>query len=120
MEVTQQSGDGGVDIVADIELGITSVREVVQVKRHRGAIGRAPLDALRGSLHRFHAVRGTIVTTSPIFPVGSGGGLRDRRPPITFIDGEKLVDLLIEHGVGVRKRTIQLLELNLEAFSPES
>ena len=64
VEVTARSGDGGVDVVGDIELGITSVREVVQVKRHRRPIQRKDLDALRGSLYRFNAVRGTIVTTS--------------------------------------------------------
>ena len=38
VEVTARSDDGGVDVVGDIELGITSVREVVQVKRHRRPI----------------------------------------------------------------------------------
>jgi len=52
VEVTTRSGDGGVDVVADIELGISSVREVVQAKRHRRAIQRKALDALRGSLYR--------------------------------------------------------------------
>ena len=66
VEVTSRSSDGGVDVVADIEVGITSVREVVQAKRHRRAVQRKDLDALRGSLYRFDAVRGTIVTTSPV------------------------------------------------------
>ena len=60
VEVTSNSSDGGVDVVGEIELGITSVREVVQAKRHRRAIQRKDLDALRGSLYRFNAVRGTI------------------------------------------------------------
>ena len=50
VEVTTRSGDGGVDVIAEIELGITSVREVVQAKRHRRTIQRKDLDALRGSL----------------------------------------------------------------------
>ncbi len=49
-EVTVASHDKGVDVVARIELGITSVREVVQVKRHRANIQRPVLDALHGSL----------------------------------------------------------------------
>ena len=64
VEVIGQSGDGGVDVVADIQLGVTSVREVVQAKRHKRTIQRKDLDALRGSLYRFNAVRGTIVATS--------------------------------------------------------
>ena len=53
VNVTKRSGDGGVDVVGEIEVGITSIREVVQVKRHRGTIPRKDLDALRGSLYRF-------------------------------------------------------------------
>ncbi len=64
VEVTTRSNDGGVDVVADIELGITSVREVVQAKRHKRSIQRKDVDALRGSLYRFNAVRGTIIATS--------------------------------------------------------
>ena len=56
-EVTSRSNDGGVDVVADMEVGISSIREVVQAKRHRRTIQRKDLDALRGSLYRFDAVR---------------------------------------------------------------
>ncbi len=37
--------------------------------------------------------------------------------PITLIDGDKLTDLLIEHCVGVRKRTIEMLEVDPSAFA---
>jgi len=117
VEVTSRSGDGGVDVVADIELGITSVREVVRAKRHKQAIQRKDLDALRGSLHRFHAVRGTIITTSRFSKGTREAAFEPGVAPITLIDGEKLVDLLIEHGIGVRKKKLDLLELDAEAFA---
>ncbi len=107
-EVTKSSGDGGVDVIADIEVGITSVKEVVQAKRHRGTIQRHVLDALRGSLHRFDAFRGTIVTTGRFTSGAKEATLERQAAPITLIDGDKLVDLLIEHGIGVRKHTIHL------------
>ena len=117
LEVTARSGDGGVDVVGDIELGITAVREVVQVKRHRGAIQRKDLDALRGSLHRFNAVRGTIVTTSRFAKGTQAAAFATGTAPITLIDGDKLIDLLIEHGIGVHKRTIELLEVDTVALA---
>ena len=117
VEVTARSGDGGVDVVGDIELGITSVREVVQVKRHRHAIQRKDLDVLRGSLYRFHAVRGTIVTTSRFAKGTQEAAFATGAAPITLIDGDKLIDLLIEHGIGIRKRTIELLEVDAEAVA---
>ena len=119
VEVTSQSGDGGIDVVADIELGITSVREVVQAKRHRGSVPRTALDALRGSLYRFDAVRGTIVTTSRFAKGTQEAAFATGAAPITLIDGEKLVDLLIKHGIGVRKRRIELLDVDKEGFARE-
>ena len=117
--VTARSGDGGVDVVGDIELGITSVREVVQVKRHRGTIQRKDLDALRGSLYRFDAVRGTIVTTSRFAKGTQAAAFATGTAPITLIDGDKLIDLLIEHGIGVHKRTIELLEVDTAALATD-
>ncbi len=112
VEVTQRSNDRGVDVVANIVVGITSIREVVQVKRHRANIQRPVLDALRGSLHRFKGVRGTIITTG-----GFSKGTRDAAfelgaAPITLIDGDHLLDLLIEKGIGIRKETVELWKID--------
>jgi len=117
VEVTSPSNDGGVDVVADIELGITSVREVIQAKRHKRPIQRKDLDALRGSLHRFSAVRGTIITTSRFSKNTLDAAFEPGVAPITLIDGAKLIDLLINHGIGVRKKTLEVLELNTETFA---
>ena len=117
VEITTRSGDGGVDVVANIEVGITSVREVVQAKRHKSTIQRRDLDALRGSLYRFNAVRGMIVATSQFSRGTLDAAFADGVAPITLVDGEKLVDLLIEHGIGVRKRTIELLEMDADALA---
>lgn len=117
VQVTSRSGDGGVDVVADIELGITAVREVVQAKRHKRAIQRKDLDALRGSLHRFGAVRGTIIATSRYAKGTRDAAFESGAAPITLIDGEKLIDLLVAHGIGVRKKTLEVLELDAAAFA---
>lgn len=116
VEVTAPSNDKGVDVVGNIEVGITAVREVVQVKRHRGNIQRPVLDALRGSLHRFGAVRGTIINTSGFSPGTRNAAFEHGAAPITLIDGEKLIDLLIEHQLGVRKKAIDILELDKMAL----
>lgn len=118
VEVVGQSGDGGVDVIAEIELGVTSVREVVQAKRHKRTVQRKDLDALRGSLYRFNAVRGTIVATSRFAKGAMEAAFAQGAAPITLIDGDKLVDLLIEHGIGVRKRAIEVLTIDLEELSP--
>ena len=119
VDVVGQSGDGGVDVVAEIELGVTSVREVVQAKRHKRTVQRKDLDALRGSLYRFNAVRGTIVATSRFAKGAVEAAFAQGAAPITLIDGDKLVDLLIEHGIGVRKRVIEVFSIDPDGLSPE-
>ena len=117
VEVTSPSNDGGVDVIARIELGITSVREVVQAKRHKRTIQRKDLDALRGSLYRFNAVRGTLIATSRFSKGTAEAAFEGGAAPITLIDGDKFIDLLIEHGIGVRKRTLEVLAVDPDAFA---
>ncbi len=116
VEVTSPSNDKGVDVVGRIELGITSVREVIQVKRHRRTIQRKDLDVLRGCLHRFQAVRGTIIATSRFSSGTEKAAFEPEAAPITLIDGEKLVELLAKHEVGVKKRKVEVWELDESAF----
>ena len=118
VEVVGQPGDGGVDVVAKIELGVTSVCEVVQAKRHKRTVQRKDLDALRGSLYRFNAVRGTIVATSRFAKGAVEAAFAQGAAPITLIDGDKLIDMLIEHDIGVRKHPIEVLSLHLDGLSP--
>lgn len=117
VKVTSRSHDGGIDVVADIEVGITPVREVVQVKRRRSNIPRRVLDEVRGSLHRFDATRGTIITTGGFSRGAKDAAFERGAAPITLIDGERLIDLLIEYEIGVRRRTVQLIEFEPADFT---
>lgn len=117
--VTSRGGDGGVDVIADIEVGITLVREVVQVKRRQGSLHRPVLDQLRGSLHRFDAMRGTIITSGRFSRGVQEAAFERGAAPITLIDGDRLIDLLIEHKIGVRKRSVEVLEFEPADFVSE-
>ncbi len=112
VETTSPTNDKGVDVVANIELGISSVREVIQAKRHRGNINRTVLDALRGSLHRFGAVRGTVITTGRFSKGTQEAAFERGAAPITLIDGEKLLDLLMERQIGVVKKTVEYFDFD--------
>lgn len=112
VKVTSPTNDKGVDVVADIELGITRVREVIQVKRQKGNIQRTILDGLRGSLHRFDAVRATIITIGGFSKGTQDAAFEKGAAPITLIDGEKLIDLLIQYEIGVSRTKIEVLEFD--------
>ncbi len=112
--VTKASGDYGVDVVATIQFGITTITEVVQVKRRQEAISRPTLDMLRGSLPYYKALRGSIITLGTFSAGCIEAALFVGAAPITLIDGEKLFELLIKYDIGIKKRTIELYEIDEE------
>lgn len=114
--VTKRSGDGGVDVIGEIELGITSVREVVQAKRYKKTVPRKDMDALRGVLPLHGALRGTLITTSRFASGTIKAAIAAGAAPITLIDGDRLVRLMIQHGLGVRKTALEVLRVDPEVF----
>lgn len=114
--VTKQSGDKGVDVLARMQFGITTVTEVVQVKRHQGSIGRPVLDQLRGALPYHGAIRGTIITLGNFSKGCAEAALFPGAAPVGLINGEKLLELLVEHGIGIEGRPATLYELDETYF----
>ena len=110
--VTKVSGDYGVDVVATIQFGITTITEVVQVKRHQESIHRPTLDQLRGALPYYNALRGTIITLGTFSTGCIKAALFVGAAPIGLIDGEKLLDLLMKYDIGVKKRSMSLYEID--------
>ena len=117
VEVTKQSGDKGIDVVANYEFGITQIREVVQVKRQQGSVTRPILDQLRGALPYHQAIRGTIITLGKFAKGCKDAAFFPGAAPVTLIDGDKLIELLVKHGVGVKRRTLPLFEVDEAYFS---
>ncbi len=115
--VTKQSGDKGIDVVANFQFGITEITEVVQVKRQQGSVGRPILDQLRGSLHYFQAIRGTIITLGSFTAGCRDSALAPGVAPISLIDGDRLIELLLKHEVGVTKKSQTLIEVDDTYFA---
>jgi restriction system protein len=109
--VTKQSGDKGIDVVATVQVGITTVQEVVQVKRVQGNLNRTVLDQLRGVLPFHRAIRGTIITLGGFSKGCTEVATFAGAAPLTLIDGHRLLDLMIEHGVGITKESVVLYEI---------
>ena len=116
VEVTQPTNDKGVDVKAVVNFGITRINEVIQVKRHRANIQRPVLDMLRGSLHRFKAQKGTIITTGDFGKGAREAAFEMGAAPITLINGDTLIDLLVQHGIGLKKKNIEYYEVDEEVF----
>lgn len=117
--VTKQSGDKGVDVTANFQFGITEIKEVVQVKRHRANLGRPVLDQLRGVLPLHGALRGTIITIGGFAKGCKDVALFPGAAPITLIDGDKLIELLVKHSVAVKQKKLTLIEIDESYFLDE-
>lgn len=117
VEVTKASGDKGVDVVGRVQVGITTITEVVQVKRMQSNITRPVIDQLRGALPYHSAIRGTLITTGRFAGNCEKAALHPGAAPITLIDGDRLLELLIENNVGIRRSSaVELLDVDLQLF----
>lgn len=112
--------DGGVDGVIDEDrLGLDRI--YVQAKRYgmHTPVGRPEVQGFVGSLVGFGASKGVFVTTST-FSAPAQDFVRHLPQRIVLIDGDRLGDLMIEHGVGVRiARTIEVRRLDEDFFVEE-
>jgi restriction system protein len=118
--VTRRSADGGIDVVADIEMGILRLRTAVQVKRMKSNVGRPVVSQLRGDMMTLPDVnQGMIITTSG-FSQGAADVARVRNAPvIVLIDGDRLGDLLIEHGIGAETEQVEVITFDEERLWAE-
>ncbi|MBM3853634.1 MAG: restriction endonuclease, partial [Verrucomicrobia bacterium] len=115
--VTGRSGDKGIDVTATLTLGgITSVKTVVQVKRYKTGnnISGAVIAQLRGSAEVDQ--RGLVITTSEFTRDGVAEANAANKMPVALVNGEKLLDLLFKHEIGVRKAQIPVFSLDAEYF----
>lgn len=118
--VTKQSGDKGIDVVATAKFGITTVKEVVQVKRVAGSTGAPVINQLRGSLHTQNAIKGMVITLGTFTSGAKDMAFPMNAAPITLIDGETLLDLLLEYRIGVNPTALTLLEIDEEFFADQA
>ncbi len=119
-QLTGQTGDGGIDgIINEDRLGLDRI--YVQAKRYAKdhAVGRPEVQAFVGSLVGRGATKGVFVTTST-FSQQARDYVIHLTQRVILVDGESLADLMIEHGVGVRKtRAIEFKRLDEDFFSEE-
>jgi restriction system protein len=115
-----KSGDGGIDGIVDQDrLGLDRI--YVQAKRYAPHVGvsRPDIQGFVGSLVGFGATKGVFVTTSSFSApaIEFARGLQQR---IILIDGNRLTELMIEFGVGVRvSRVVEVKRLDEDFFAEE-
>ena len=114
VEVTQRSGDGGIDVRGTLVVGaVIRTRMAVQVKRWKNNVQAPIVQQVRGSLGTHD--QGLIVTTSSFSSGARAEAERSNAIPVALMSGEQLVQLLLENNMGIRRTKHDLIELENNA-----
>ena len=116
VEVTERSGDGGIDVMGIVRFaGLISFPVVVQCKRFKGSVGSSMVRDFRGAMSG-RADRGLFVTTGNFTRDASREATRPGAPPIDLIDGNQLVEKLKELELGVNTQTVEQIIVDEDWF----
>ena len=113
-EHTGKTGDGGVDATGELNVAnLAKVKIFVQVKRYKlgTKINKNVVKALRQSIPS--GGQGAFITTADFQSAASEIALEQGFPRIGLINGNQLVDLLVEHWVDIPQEFQEKLRLKL-------
>nr|WP_239163791.1 restriction endonuclease [Burkholderia pseudomallei] len=97
--VIGRSGDGGIDgTIKEDKLGLDVI--YVQAKKWEGTVGRPEIQKFAGALQGQRANKGVFITTST-FTREAKDFASSITSKIILVDGEELVQLMVDHNVGV-------------------
>ncbi len=119
VEVTGQTGDGGVDGKGIMRLGgLLSFHVIFQCKRYRGSVSAGQIRDFRGAMVG-RADKGLMITTGNFTRDAMKEATRDGAPAIDLIDGDLLLDKLKALGLGitVQKVEVEQITVNKEWFT---
>ncbi len=108
--VTRASGDGGIDVRGTLVVGdVIKTKMAVQVKRWKNNIQTPVVQQVRGSLGAHE--QGLIITTSDFSTGAWQEAEQPDKTPIALMNGEQMVNLLIEYDIGVMRTSYDLIDL---------
>jgi restriction system protein len=118
VNVTGQSGDGGIDGLGVYRLGLVSFPVFFQCKRYRGSVSPSAVRDFRGAMAG-RGDKGLLITTGTFTADAKKEATRDGAPPIDLIDGDRLCELLKRYDLGVRTttRTVEDVAVDPAFFS---
>ena len=108
------SGDGGIDGIISLDkLGLEKV--YVQAKRWQANVGRPELQSFFGALAGRKANKGVFITTSG-FTKEAREFAQAVSDSIVLVNGARLTELMIEHGVGVSHKALKIARVDSDYF----
>lgn len=102
VEVTQASGDGGIDlnaIAGEYHEFFVGTQVQLQAKRWRHAIGSVEINNFRGAMNT--VAKGIYITTSHYTRAAIENANNPMKTSVTLIDGRKFSSILLQSGVSI-------------------
>ena len=95
-------GDGGIDGTGRLKVGLVSFQVAFQAKRWSGTVGSKEIREMQGSMTS-DVRHGIVITTGRFSPSAKTRAKAPGAQQVDLVDGERLCELLDEHGLGVTK-----------------
>ncbi len=118
-KITQVSGDGGIDGHGKLKVGLANLNVAFQCKRWtKGNIQRPEIDKFRGAAQGDFE-QGLFFTTASFSDGAIAASIKRGAVPIILVDGDSIVDLMIEKEFGVQVETLSIPSYALDlALNP--
>lgn len=114
VQVTGQTGDGGIDGIGIMRLGgLLSFHVIFQCKRYKGSVSASQVRDFRGAMVG-RADKGLLITTGNFTKDAIREATRDGAPAIDLIDGDLLINKLKELGLGVNIEIVEVEDISID------
>lgn len=116
VSVTGRAGDQGIDGVGHLVINrFVRTKVMFQCKRYRGTIGPEHIRAFRGAIQG-RAERGIFMTTGNFTRGAVLAAAQENATAVELVDIDRLMELLVEEGLGVRES--KALSIEHDFFRP--
>jgi restriction system protein len=102
VKVTQKSHDGGIDGYGKLRVGLAVMQVAFQCKKWKGNVGRPSVDEFRGTIQGEYE-QGVFFATSDFTPEARGASIKKGAVPVILLNGESIVQLMVDKGLGVER-----------------
>ena len=108
VKVTRRSNDGGIDGHGRLKVGLAYMNVAFQCKRWTAkSIGRVKVDEFRGTIQGEYE-QGVFFSTSTFSASARDVSIKKGAVPVVLIDGDGIVDLMIEKEFGVQRDEVSV------------
>lgn len=107
VKVTRKTKDGGIDGFGELKVGIAFMPVAFECKRWSQTVGRPKVSQFRGDIQGKYQ-QGIFFTTSKFSKEAKDVSLQVGAVPIVLIDGNGIIELMMEKEFGVEKEELSI------------